>query len=46
VDFRLNSKRDVAAAKRSFARQSKARDRPRGPLHWTVTRHRTAPCAR
>jgi hypothetical protein len=29
--------------KRSFARQSKVRDRPRGPSHWTVMRHRTAP---
>ena len=46
VDFRLRSKRDVARPKRSFARQSKARDRPRGPLHWTVMRHRTALFAR
>ena len=46
VDFCLSSKRDVATAKAFFARQSKVRDRPLGPLHWTVMRHRTAPCAR
>jgi transposase-like protein len=46
VDFRSVLSAMSLRPKRSFARQSKVRDRPCGPLHWTVMRHRTAPCVR
>src|ERR1700728_1450041 len=31
--------------RRSFARRSRRKERCRGPSHWTVMRHRIAPCA-
>jgi transposase-like protein len=46
VDFRLSTRRDVAAAKASFVRPSKVRDRPQRRSHWMGMRHRIAPCAR
>ena len=46
VDFRLSSERDVDAARRSSARRSSVRDRPRGPSHWMVMRPHTVPCVR
>ena len=47
VDFRLSSRRDVAAAKAFFDQaRSKVRDRPRQLSHWTGMRHRIAPYAR
>jgi transposase-like protein len=46
VDFRLSGRSDVGAAKTFFRKAIKSQDRPQGPSHWTVTRHRIAPCAR
>jgi transposase-like protein len=46
VDFGLSFRRDVAAARRSFARQSRAKLRVREPSRWTVMRNRIAQCAR
>jgi transposase-like protein len=46
ADFRLSTRRDVAAAKAFFRQATKSQDRPRGRSHWTGMRRRTAPCAR
>jgi transposase-like protein len=46
VDFRLSTRRNIAAAKAFFRKAVKVRDRPRRLPHWTGMRHRTAPCAR
>ena len=45
VDFRLSTRRDVVALRRSFVRQSNIRAH-RGPSHWTAMQLRTARCVR
>lgn len=46
VDFRLSTRRDVAAAKAFFRKAMKGQGSSHAPSPWTAMRHRTAPCAR
>src|SRR5260370_24023751 len=45
VAFRLSAKRDVAAAKGSSAKRSKASSAPRRQSRWTATLHLAVRCA-